>query len=518
MKRLFYSSNLIFSKFSSKKIRRPFSFFSIHTTVNNNNNVITTPITAYTAAVQNGEIKHDVNQLKVIDEIEELFSSLKQTDNDSNVKRSPNFLNNEQSFFNNTNGILHTLEKQIKSKIRKARHEKIPKGLYIYGGVGVGKSYLMDLLYNCCMESGITFERGAKRIHFHEFMKEVHQDLHIIKKDKTIYDPLPHLAEKISNESKLLCFDEFQVTDIGDAVILKGLFTSLFDLGVIVVATSNRAPTELYEGGLNRSLFLPFIDFLNERCNIIHLPSEHDYRAITEIASDKMYFKSPLSDTTTNDLWGIFNELSMNKPKQIEYLEVGFNRQLIVENAFIEKNNNSPKNNVAFFNFDDVCNRPLSAVDYLSIARTFNYVIVDQVPILDENHHNEARRFITMVDALYESGTLLILGSNANSLDNLFSSNFDPNDTGIKNKTNLDEDEDANIKVWINAEGGSSSSSSTTMIGEMEWSATGRAGASLAEYSASRDVAFAFARAKSRLKEMQGVTYQEKREKILIRM
>ena len=113
MKRLFRSSNLIFSKFSSKKIHRPFSFFSIHTTVNNNN-VITTPITAYTAAVQNGEIKHDVNQLKVIDEIEELFSSLKQTDNDSNVKRSPNFLNNEQSFFNNTNGILHSLEKQIK--------------------------------------------------------------------------------------------------------------------------------------------------------------------------------------------------------------------------------------------------------------------------------------------------------------------------------------------------------------------------------------------------------------------
>ena len=128
------------------------------------------------------------------------------------------------------------------------------------------------------------------------------------------------------------------------------------------------------------------------------------------------------------------------------------------------------KNSVAFFSFDELCDRPLSAVDYLGIAKLFDYIIIDKVPVLDENHHNEARRFITMVDALYETGTTLIIGSNAESLDKLFSSAFNPNDHGVRNRTNLDEDEDANIKVWINAEGGSSSSSSTTMIGEMEWS------------------------------------------------
>ena len=172
------------------------------------------------------------------------------------------------------------------------------------------------------------------------------------------------------------------------------------------------------------------------------------------------------------------------------------------------------RNSVAFFSFDELCDRPLSAVDYLGIAKLFDYIIIDKVPVLDENHHNEARRFITMVDVLYETGTTLIIGSNAESLDKLFSSAFNPNDHGIRNRTNLDEDEDANIKVWINAEGGSSSSSSNNDY-EMEWSATGRAGASLAEYSASRDVAFVSARAQSRLKEMQGITYKQKRVEFL---
>ena len=195
-------------------------------------------------------------------------------------------------------------------------------------------------------------------------------------------------------------------------------------------------------------------------------------------------------------MWQIFFRLSDNR-KNAESIDVGFNRKLDVANAWLDQSDK--RNSVAFFSFDELCDRPLSAVDYLGIAKLFDYIIIDKVPVLDENHHNEARRFITMVDALYETGTTLIIGSNAESLDKLFSSAFNPNDHGVRNRTNLDEDEDANIKVWINAEGGSSSSSSTTMI-EMEWSATGRAGASLAEYSASRDVAFAFARAQSRLR------------------
>jgi peroxisome-assembly ATPase len=505
-------------------VKRFFSTNSLknvnHICNNNNDGVLITPLTRYRQAVNNGTIIHDAKQLKVVDELEDLFLSLKDTDNRSQVPPIPDFLNT-QHFKQNT--VFHKLEKTIKNKMRKLQHKEVPKGLYIHGGVGIGKSYLMDLLFDCCIDSGITIERGAKRIHFHEFMKEVHQDLHTIKSDASynsngrdiIYDPLPLVARKISAESKLLCFDEFQVTDIGDAVILKGLFSSLFDFGVVVVATSNRAPNELYDGGLNRGLFLPFIDFLNERCNIVHLPSEHDYRAHTLNQNSNMYFKTPLSDNTTNELWEMFYEFSNMQKGQLEHIDVGFNRKLRIENAYINKTNNldSSNSNVAFFNFDELCNRPLSAVDYLSIARTFDYVIVNNVPILDENQHNEARRFITMVDAIYESGTLLILGSDASCLDHLFSCNFNPNGTGVTNKTNLDEDEDANIKVWINAEGGSSSSSSTTMIGEMEWSATGRAGASLAEYSASKDVSFAFARAKSRLEEMQGLKYQSKRSK-----
>ena len=475
---------------------------------------VVSPITAYREAVDAGQIASDNHQLKVVDKLEELFLSLDRTDTDSNVTQVPDFLKKE---YFKPHTFLHDMEKRLKKTVRQVRHEKIPKGLYIYGGVGVGKSYLMDLLYKCCVDSGVTRERGARRIHFHEFMKQVHQDLHDVKtesagKSNGPYDPLPQVAKKISKESKLLCFDEFQVTDIGDAVILKGLFTSLFDQGVVVVATSNRAPRELYEGGLNRSLFLPFIDFLNERCHVIHVPSEHDYRATTEILDSNTYFKTPLSGHTTEELWQIFFRLSDHRKKPVS-IDVGFNRKLDVANAWLDQSDD--KNSVAFFSFDELCDRPLSAVDYLGIAKLFDYIIVDKVPVLDENHHNEARRFITMVDALYETGTTLIIGSNAESLDTLFSSAFNPNDHGVRNRTNLDEDEDANIKVWINAEGGSSSSSSTTMIGEMEWSATGRAGASLAEYSASMDVAFAFARAQSRLKEMQGITYKQKRVEFL---
>jgi len=387
------------------------------------------------------------------------------------------------------------------------------KGIYIHGSVGVGKSLLMDLFYSVCAD-GVSIKsegelippikRRRKRCHFHEFMLDVHQRIHAYKLSHPRGNPIPPVAAALAKEARLLCFDEMQITDIADAMIVKQILTIMMDLGVVIVATSNRPPSRLYEGGINRSVFLPFIGTLNERMIIFEMGTTHDYRrdGLTRFDQDKALLPPYLCPSTHSasssqrilDQW-------FAKGRGVtrsEVIPVVMGRSVQVSRS---------NDTCGWFTFAELCHRPLGAADYLAIAGRFNAIIVENVPQLGGNTYNEARRFVILIDALYEFNTRLIIAAEV-PRDDLFVG-FEPT------VETHDGDEDIaiestnpnNKESFVLGEGGSSSSSSTTMIrtqndGAMEWSATGRIGVSLAQLSAVREVSFSFQRAASRLAEM----------------
>jgi len=278
------------------------------------------------------------------------------------------------------------------------RQQAVPtvRGLYLWGGVGRGKSMLMDL-----------FHRSApveprRRVHFHQFMLEVHDRLHARRLEGRDLDKaLPALATAIAGEARLLCFDEFHVVDVADAMILGRLFTALFENGVTVVATSNWAPDDLYRDGLQRDRFLPFIALLKERCRVLHLDSGVDYR-LRRIMGAKTYHY-PLGEGAHQALQRLFDELTDGAVGTGETLTVK-GRRLEVKRA---------GHGVAWFSFEELCGRPLGAADYLAIADTYLTVIVEGVPVVDENRRNEAKRFITLIDALYERRRRVVIAAEA---------------------------------------------------------------------------------------------------------
>ena len=382
-----------------------------------------------------------------------------------------------------------------------------PRGMYIHGSVGVGKSFLMDLFYasvtvpdddSCCNNDTHSHKHAKitkRRVHFHEFMLDVHHRIFVYKQKHPRGDAIPIIAQQLAQEAQLLCFDEFQVTDIADAMILKRLFLLLLlDWNVVVVATSNRPPDALYEGGINRSLFLPFIEILKHTSDIISMEdSRKDYRLETR-AGGQSYFwsnKDVRGDNNINNnmqaqLEEIFGGTASGT--EAEIIPVLFGRTVQVARL---------NDRCAWFDFSELCYQPLGAADYISLCRRFPVLIMDRVPQLDANHLNEARRFVTLIDACYESRTRLVLAAQV-PLDELFV-DFEAQVESI----------DGDEELFVSEKGGSSSSFATTMIrtkeGEyLEWSATGRIGVSLAQLSAANDLAFSFRRAASRLVEMGG--------------
>jgi cell division protein ZapE len=278
------------------------------------------------------------------------------------------------------------------------------QGLYMWGGVGRGKTMLMDLFYE------VTVIRRKRRVHFHEFMADVHDRIHAhrqahkrgeVKGD----DPIPPVAAQIAEETRLLLFDEFSVTDIADAMILGRLFTQLFELGVIVVATSNVNPDVLYKDGLNRQLFMPFIGLLKSKVSILHLDSPTDYR-LEKLAGSPVYL-TPLGDEARaqmNDLW---QRLTHGMPPHKEELE-NKGRKIPVPCTAA---------GAARFTFDDLCMQPLGASDYLRIAHAYSTLFLDDVPVLSKTRRNEAKRFITLIDTLYDNGIKLIISAAAEPAD-----------------------------------------------------------------------------------------------------
>lgn len=277
---------------------------------------------------------------------------------------------------------------------RKPRVEP-PQGLYIYGDVGRGKSMLMDLFF----ESAPVDHK--RRVHFHAFMLEVHAFMHKERQnpDRGDSDPVIALANSITENAWLLCFDEFQVTDVADAMILGRLFELLFDRGVVVVATSNRVPDDLYKDGLNRQLFLPFIAMLKEQLDILHLAGGRDYR-LERLAEHPVYF-SPLNEKSASEMNRIFEEMTEGYALSSQTL-VTQGRELEVKAA---------ARGVARFSFEELCARALGASDYLTLTEHFHTILLENVPKLTPARRNESKRFVTLVDILYEAKANLVISA-----------------------------------------------------------------------------------------------------------
>lgn len=275
------------------------------------------------------------------------------------------------------------------------RDDAAPRGLYIWGGVGRGKTMLMDLLYE-----SLDAPR-KRRAHFHAYMAEVHARIHAWRQDLkagrvTGDDPIRPVAATLAAEAAILCFDEFAVTDIADAMILGRLFTALFEEGVSVVATSNVPPDGLYRDGLNRALFLPFIHLLGERTEVWHLEARTDFR-MEKLGDTPVYF-APVDEAASAGLDRLFRTLTGGARAQPAELTVLGHGVAVPAQAL----------GVARFGFADLCSRPLGASDYLALARAYHTILIDGIPRLDPGQRNEVRRFITLIDVLYERHVRLI--------------------------------------------------------------------------------------------------------------
>jgi len=282
-----------------------------------------------------------------------------------------------------------------------------PNGLYIWGGVGRGKSMLMDMFFE------MADTKKKSRVHFHAFMQDIHSRIGAWRKlspkqrrAQPHYvrgagdDPIAPTAKAIAAEATLICFDEFHVTDITDAMVLSRLFTALLERGVVVVATSNRAPDDLYKDGLNRQLFLPFIALLKQKLDVLAFAGHEDHR-LRKLQKAPMYY-SPLGADADVGIEAIWQRLIRpNKPKMQSLQVQGREISLLAAPG------------TARADFSDLCDRALGAADYLEIAKNFTTLILENVPKMGPHNRNEAKRFVTLIDALYESKTKLVLSADA---------------------------------------------------------------------------------------------------------
>ncbi len=266
-----------------------------------------------------------------------------------------------------------------------------PKGAYLWGGVGRGKSMLMDLFYEHVPV------RRKRRVHFHAFMQEIHAGIHTARK-RGVDDALKPVAAGVIEQVRLLCFDEMQITDITDAMIVGRLFQALFDAGVVVVTTSNRHPDDLYKDGLNRALFLPFIELIKTHMAVHHLHSPTDYRQDL-LAGAQTYFH-PANAAARQAIDAIWQDLTDGTSDTLTLSVQG--RQVVLP---------AYHNGVARVPFWELCGRPLGPADYLALAEAVRVLILEDVPRLSRANFNEARRFVTLVDALYEGRVQLILSA-----------------------------------------------------------------------------------------------------------
>jgi len=332
------------------------------------------PKELYRTRLASGEIAEDPLQAMVVDSLQQLHAEL------SVVSRRP-----KPSFLR---------------KFLPFGNEKLdqPRGLYIHGPPGRGKSMLMDLFFETAPIS------PRQRVHVHPFMQDVHERLHKYRTGtggKPDADPLARLAAEIAGESPLLCFDEFQVEAIADAMIVRRLFEKLLDFGVTVVATSNTAPEDLYAGGLQRERFLPFIDLVFDRFDILTLEGETDYRR-NRLKSVGIWHM-PLGETADAELHAAFERLTDGRPGEAASLTVQGRSLSVPRQA----------RGVAWFSFADLCENPLGPADYGAIACRYQTIMISDIPRLGARDRNAAKRFATLIETLYEQRTKIVCSADA---------------------------------------------------------------------------------------------------------
>jgi cell division protein ZapE len=268
-----------------------------------------------------------------------------------------------------------------------------PRGLYLWGGVGRGKSMLMDMF------AANMGDVPARRVHFHAFMQEIHSAMHEARKTG-VDDAIAPVAAQVAASVKVLAFDEMQISDITDAMIVGRLFQALFAAGVVVVTTSNRVPDDLYKDGLNREIFLPFIELIKEKMTVWELTSPRDYRQ-DRLAGSQSYF-TPVNSESRAAMEAVWNDLTGGIGEELTLRVKG--RDVVIPQF---------RNGVARADFHALCGRPLGAADYLALADASRVLLLDDVPALGRSNFNEAKRFVTLIDALYEAKVRLICSAAA---------------------------------------------------------------------------------------------------------
>ncbi|MDC8830080.1 cell division protein ZapE [Alteromonas gilva] len=272
------------------------------------------------------------------------------------------------------------------------------QGIYFYGGVGRGKTYLVDTFYHC-----LPFE-NKMRVHFHRFMHRVHDELKLLGGKQ---DPLDIIAAKLAKETRIICFDEFFVSDITDAMILGTLMQALFAQGIVLVATSNIVPDELYRNGLQRARFLPAIALINKHCNVVNVDSGVDYRLRTLEQAEIFHY--PLDEQATSNLHSYFTQLAPDEGTSGESIEVNHRQLRTLRDA----------DGVLMIEFSELCEGPRSQSDYIELSRCYHSVLVANVKQMGQGNDDVARRFIAMVDEFYERHVKLIMSA-AVALEDLY--------------------------------------------------------------------------------------------------
>lgn len=355
-----------------------------------------TPLQLYQMRLDGGELHIDAQQAVLMKKLDVLHGKLR-----SYVPHPPTS--------DSMDTLLKILGVKPKREVSASFHDPtVPKGVYIWGSVGCGKTMLMDLFYVTC-----DHMTKKKRVHFHSFMLGVHKKIHAIKQElaprqynvtKTeAFDPIPPVAAAIANKYTLICFDEFQVTDIADAMILKRLFGELWKHGVVIVATSNRHPRDLYKNGLQRSNFAPFIGLLTSHCDVTHLDSSVDYRVQAGISAGDTYFVKAKSNVDA-EMDKAFRELAA---KQYDTVIKPATLRVMSRTLVFPKTCGT----LLDTDFDSLCRQPLGAVDYLAIAKEFDVVFIRGIPVMTMKDKSPARRFITLIDTFYDAKVRVVCGA-----------------------------------------------------------------------------------------------------------
>jgi len=326
------------------------------------NETILSPLVRYESDIKENEFSFDAAQHQAITQLDILFYQI--------------------------------IERQKKSgRLLNRLFDRSPKpltGLYMWGGVGRGKTYLMDSFYD------VLPIKKKKRLHFHRFMYWVHQELKELSGNS---DPLIIIAEKLAEETQILCFDEFFVSDIGDAMILAGLLLEMFRLGITLVATSNIIPDKLYRNGLQRTRFLPAIELINQHTQVLNVDGGVDYRLRTLEQAE--IYHSPLDQAAEDNLHFSFNNLAVDEPEE--------NTKIVINGREIDVRVKA--DGIIWLDYTSACVGPRSAKDYIELSRLHHSVLLSAVPRLDDGNNDQVRRFISLVDEFYERNVKLIISA-----------------------------------------------------------------------------------------------------------